>query len=144
MFKNILVATEFNVNYHKLIDYAKEIASKFDAKIWIIHVIAPESDFVGYGMEPLYIPDFKDDKIKEEHRLLKNIVEELQLAGVSSDGLILEGATTERILEECNKLKIDLICMGHRNYGWIHQLLAKHVDIDVIEHSKSPFLPYHW
>lgn len=71
--KNILVAIDFNETVGELLSYAEALAIKFDAKIWVLHVAAPNPDFVGYEPGPQYIRDFKADELREEHRSLQNI-----------------------------------------------------------------------
>ena len=43
--KNILVAVDFKKNTGRLLKNAALIAEKFNSKIWIIHVAAPDPDF---------------------------------------------------------------------------------------------------
>lgn len=45
--KNILVTLELDESSQKIVDYAGDLAKKLDAKLWLVHITAPEPDFVG-------------------------------------------------------------------------------------------------
>jgi len=46
--KNILVTFDFNKNEMLLIDKAFQLAESFNSKLWLMHIAAPDPDFVGY------------------------------------------------------------------------------------------------
>ena len=50
--KNILVTIDFKRNDQLLIDKAFQLAESFDSKLWLIHIAAPDPDFVGYEVGP--------------------------------------------------------------------------------------------
>ena len=64
--KNILVCIDFHEQTKNLINKAAEIAKAFNAKLWLVHVAAPDPDFVGYDVGPQYIRDARADELKEE------------------------------------------------------------------------------
>lgn len=55
--KNILVTIDFNENENLLLDKAYQMAKAFGAKLWLMHIAAPDPDFVGYDVGPQYIRD---------------------------------------------------------------------------------------
>ncbi len=55
--KNILVTIDFNKNEELLIDKAFQLAESFNSKLWLMHIAAPDPDFVGYEVGPQYIRD---------------------------------------------------------------------------------------
>ncbi|MFW5877826.1 MAG: universal stress protein, partial [bacterium] len=81
----------------------------FGSKVWLLHVAAPDPDFVGYGVGPQYIRDFRADELKDHHKSIVHHVEYLKEEGIEADGLVLQGAKIEMILQESKKLSIDLI-----------------------------------
>ena len=56
--KNILVTVDFDKHVELLLDKAFELAQCFKAKVWLMHIAAPEPDFIGFGPGPQYIRDF--------------------------------------------------------------------------------------
>ena len=75
--KNILVAIDFKGNEKLLIDKAYEFAKAFEAKIWLLHIAAPNPDYVGYEAGPQYIRDNRATELKEEHKLLETYANNL-------------------------------------------------------------------
>ncbi len=138
--KNILVAIDFKGDEQLLIDTASKFAKVFHSKIWIIHIAAPNPDFVGYESGPQYIRDNRATQLKKEHKLLQSLSNELKDKGIESDGLLVEGATIEMIIEESEKLHIDLIIVGHSDHNFIYKSLFGNVSKGIIKKSKIPVL----
>lgn len=138
--KNILVPIDFTDNTKLLINKAVEIAEKFDSKIWIIHIAAPEPDFVGYGVGPQYIRHNRAEELKEEHVMVQKIADELKTKGLNAEALLIQGPTVDSILEEAKQLNIDLIVMGANEHGFLHQLWFGDTTADVFKNTKVPLL----
>ena len=50
--KNIILAIDFSESTQRILDNAIEVAKAFSAHLYIIHVAAPNPDFVGYEVRP--------------------------------------------------------------------------------------------
>ena len=138
--KNILVTIDFEEKAILLIEKAAEIAEKFNSKIWLVHIVAPDPDFVGYEAGPQYIRDSLAKELRKEHKIIQHFTQMLKERGIKAEGLLIQGATREMILEESEKLNIDLIIIGHHDHGPLYKIFAGSVAADVIEHSKIPVL----
>ena len=138
--KNILVTLDFEENEKLLIDVATQFAQSFNSKLWLIHITAPDPDFVGYDAGPQYIRDNRAKEIKKEHRRLEDYCKALEKQGIDADGILLQGATTEMIMKKSEKLNIDLIITGHRNRGIFYKALLGSVTSQIIKKSKIPVL----
>lgn len=138
--KNILVAIDFENNETLLIDYASEIANKFGSKIWLIHIAAPEPDFVGYEVGPKYIRDTLAEELREEHKELQEYALALTKKGIEADGLLVQGATVDMIMAESEKLHIDLIISGHHEHSFLYKVFLGSVSAEIVKKSKIPVL----
>lgn len=69
--KNILVTIDFEEKGQVLIEKAAELAEKFNAKLWLVHVAAPDPDFIGYDVGPQYVRDVLAKDLRNEHKLLQ-------------------------------------------------------------------------
>ncbi len=138
--KNILVTIDFNKNEQSLVDKAFQLAEQFDSKIWLIHIAAPDPDFVGYDIGPQYIRDSRASVLREEHKLLQKQADELKKKGVNAEGLLVQGATIEMIMAESKKLNIDLIIAGHHEHNFLYKAFVGSVSGQIIEKSKIPVL----
>ena len=138
--KNILVAIDFDKNIELLIDKAFELGESFDSKIWLMHIAAPNPDFIGYEIGPQYIRDSRAEELRKEHRLLQRYANELQEKGIDAEGLLMQGATIEMIIIESKKLNIDLIIAGHHEHGFLYNAFVGSVSAQIIKKSKIPVL----
>lgn len=138
--KNILVTIDFNTMEQLLVDKAFQLAEKFDSKIWLLHIAAPDPDFVGYEVGPQYIRDFRASELRKEHKLLQGFTDALKKKGVKAEGLLVQGATIEMIMKEAKKLNADLIITGHQEHNFLYQAFVGSVSRDIMKKSKIPVL----
>ena len=138
--KNILVTINFEKNEKLLIDKAFQLAESFNSKLWLIHIAAPDPDFVGYKVGPQYIRDIRATELRKEHRLLQEYSSGLKQKGVDSEALLVQGPTIEMIMEESKKLNIDLIITGHHEHDFFYKAFVGSVSSQIIKKSKIPVL----
>lgn len=138
--KNILATIGFYDNEDLVMDKAFEIAKAFKAKIWLLHVVAPEPEFVGFGVGPQYVRDARATELKKEHRMMNQYAEDLKLKGVQAEGLLIKGSTIEMIMKEAEKLKIDLIVTGHHDHNFVYKAFYGSVASGVINKTKIPVM----
>lgn len=138
--KNILVTIDFDSGEEKLLETALTMANKFSAKVWLLHVTAPDPEFVGYDVGPQYIRDFRAEELRNEHKTLQEFAKRFEQKGIDSEGLLIQGATLEMILNEAQKLKIDLIIVGYEQHNFLYEALIGSVSNKLIKKSKIPVL----
>jgi nucleotide-binding universal stress UspA family protein len=138
--KNILVTIDFDSGEEKLLDTALTMANKFSAKVWLLHVTAPDPEFVGYDVGPQYIRDFRAEELRNEHETLQEFAKRFEQKGIDAEGLLIQGATLEMILNEAQKLKIDLIIVGYEQHNFLYEALIGSVSSKLIKKSKIPVL----
>lgn len=138
--KRILVGIDFHDETKFLVEKAAELARALGGKLWLLHVAAPEPDFVGYEVGPQYIRDFRARELKKEHRLLMDYVDLLRSEEVEAEGLLIQGETIEVVLEESEKLKIDLIIFGHHDHGFLYTAFFGDNSTRILRHSRIPVL----
>ena len=138
--KNLLVPVEFEEKTSLLLNKAIELAQKFGSKVWIVHIAAPDPDYVGYEVGPQYIRDNRADDLRTEHKLIQKYTDEVKQKGIDSEGLLIQGATAEMILKECVNLNIDLLIIGHHKHGFFHKAFGDSVVSSIIDKSHVPVL----
>jgi nucleotide-binding universal stress UspA family protein len=138
--KNILVTIDLNKDDQLLIDKAFQLAEQFDSKIWLLHIAAPDPDYIGYKVGPQYIRDFRASELRKEHRLLQELTNDLTKKGVNAEGLLVQGATIEMIMEEAKKLTVDLIITSHHEHNFIYQAFVGSVSGKIVKRSRIPVL----
>lgn len=138
--KNILVSIDFDDLTAKLIDHALKLAEKKETMIWLLHVAAPDPDFVGYEVGPQYVRDSRADKLKDEMAKLSEQADRIADMGYRSDGILIQGATPEAIVSESEKLNIDLIIVGRQKHNFMYTLWFGSTPDELIKRSKIPVL----
>lgn len=138
--KNILVTIDFDGKEHILIDKALEIAEKFKSKVWILHIAAPNPDFVGYEAGPQHERNFRAEELREEHQKIQDYSKSLIEKGLDSEALLIQGMTVDSIIEKANELHIDLIIAGHNDHDFWYKAIMGSVSNRLIKQSKIPVL----
>ncbi len=138
--KNILVTIDFSLNENILLDKVIELANAFGSKVWLMHIAAPDPDFVGYEVGPQYIRDTRAEELRKEHRLLQEYTSQLKVKGIEAEGLLVQGATLEMIIKESKKLKADLIIAGHHTHGFFYNAFVGSTSSKIIQRSEIPVL----
>lgn len=137
---NILVAVDFNDSIGELLGYAEGIASKFGSKIWVVHVAAPNPDFVGYEPGPQYIRDFKAEELREEHHKIQKICNSFMDESIECEALLIQGSTVETVMEEAKKLKSDLLIVGTHKHSFFYELFSESVSLELLKKAEIPLL----
>lgn len=138
--KNLLAALELKGDAAPVLAAASELAMALGAKLWLLHVAAPEPDFVGYEPGPQYIRDERAEQLKEERAKLHEMVNTLAAKGLHAQPITIMGPTVETILNEAERLAVDLIVMGtHGRRGLAKAFLGSTSD-DVLRANKFPVL----
>jgi nucleotide-binding universal stress UspA family protein len=141
--RNFLINIDFNEEQTNfLINQTLELASREEAKIWLLHVAAPNPDFVGHEVGPQYIRDARASELRQEHRLIQQYTDQLQEKGYAADGLLIPGATVDTIVEEAEKLKIDLIIIGHHDHNLLYRAFFGSTSLQLMRKTRVPILVF--
>jgi nucleotide-binding universal stress UspA family protein len=138
--KNILVAVDMENGDQLLLDHAAKLAEKFDAKVWIVHVVAPDPDFVGFDAGPVYIRKTLADDLRKEHKTLQMYAESLSTKEINAEGLLVQGPTVQTIFDEADKLGTDILIIGSHKHNFIKRVFGDDVSRQIIGQSQIPML----
>jgi nucleotide-binding universal stress UspA family protein len=136
--KNILLPVDFASTEVRVNAVALELARSLGAKLWFLHVAAPDPDFVGFSTGPQYIRDHRADVLRQEHADLQQMAEKARAAGADAEALLIQGPTTESILEQAKRIQADLIVMGSHGRGALYKAFVGSVSEQVLEQSPIP------
>lgn len=138
--QNIMIALDYGEGQSEILTAGLKLASKFSSSVFLVHVAAPEPDFVGYEVGPQYIRDEVAKELRKEHRWLQKYKEQFQAMDVSTEALLIQGSTSEVLLEEIRKLNIDLLILGNRKHGFLHNLFLGSTKDKIIDENEVPIL----
>jgi nucleotide-binding universal stress UspA family protein len=138
--KNILVALDFASPNKKILDQAERLARAFHAKLCLVHVVAPDPDFVGYEAGPQEVRDQVAHERRQEHRELQQIGEQLGERGISTATRLVQGPTVETLLSIATEVKADMIVIGGHRHGWLYKLVLGSTTEALIDRAARPVL----
>jgi nucleotide-binding universal stress UspA family protein len=113
-------------------------------RLHLVHVAAGEPALAGYDKDPMgaHTRDERADELRTEHESLQTLATSLEsdpaYEGLHVVPLVVMGATTEKILEEAERIDAGLIVVGSHGHGKLHHLLLGSVSHGIVEHSPRP------
>ncbi len=116
------------------------MAERFGARLWLLHVAAPEPAFVGYEPGPQSVRDQRATELRDEHATLQRRAAELRERGLDAAALLIQGHPVEKILEEANRLGVGMIVMGSHGRSAIARLVLGSVSEGVLRRATCPVL----
>ena len=135
----ILVAVDFSPVTRFLLDAAVRVA-EVGTKVYLIHVAAPEPDFVGYSVGPQYIRDDRATELREEHKILSGYKDELIHKGLDVEALLVGGSTVDVLLGEIEKLNAELLIIGRKGHSKLFEVVIGSVCNDIMHKLPIPAL----
>jgi len=138
--KNILVPIDFSNVGARSTELAATLAAPLGAKVWLIHVAAPDPDFVGFKVGPSYIREHLAEVLKQEHSDLQQLAAGLRERGVDAEGLMVQGPTAETLFEMIDKLEADMVVMGSHGRGALYKAFVGSVSQQILAESRVPVL----
>jgi nucleotide-binding universal stress UspA family protein len=138
--KNILVPIDFSAVQNNMVSIAGDLAKAQGAKLWLVHVAAPDPDFVGFKVGPEYVREQRADILRQEHQDIQAIAAHLKDAGISAEALLVQGPTTDTLLEVAQKVSADLIVIGSHGRSAIFRAFVGSVSEQILKESKVPVM----
>lgn len=136
--KTILAAIDFSVVTEGVVEQAALMARAFGSALYLLHVEAPEPSFVGYEPGPQHERDHVARTIKENRHAIHELRDSLKEQGLDAHGLVIQGPTVEKILEEARRLDASLIVVGSHGHGALRNLILGSVSKGVVRDAPCP------
>jgi nucleotide-binding universal stress UspA family protein len=136
MITKILVPTDGSDHAKKAVEFACDLASKYKATIYLVHVIPPLVPIPEVGAEILGEWELthqryaKEIIVQAENDVKKKNIESYQ-------STILKGSPAQEIVEFAKKNKVDMIIMGSHGHGKAGILLLGSVSNKVCNLAES-------
>ncbi|MDD5712551.1 MAG: universal stress protein [Smithellaceae bacterium] len=140
--KNILVPTDFSEYSDRALAQAADIAGKFKAKIYLLHVIDDlQQCAVDYCISEEVMEQVRQkSEITSREKLQKEVDKISAAKGIEVVFDVKVGRPYDVILEEQKSNKIDLIVIGsHGRTGLIKHLIGS-VAEKIVRHAGCPVL----
>jgi len=138
--KQILAAVDFSPISKAVVEQAARLAEAFSAELTLLHVAAPDPDFVGFEAGPQTVRDHRAHELRDEHRNIQTIAEDLRNRSISVRALLIEGPSVEKILAEATRIGADVIVIGSHGHGALFRVLLGSVSEGVVRAARCPVL----
>ncbi len=144
---DILIAIDLSENPRKLLDTTINLLRDSLGTVWLLHVAEPDPDFVGYEADPAVMRKQVAEEFHREHRQLHGMAEELRARSLNAKALLIQGETVMTIIQQAEKLNVDLIVVGSHEHGALYHFLLGDISQGVLNKSRRPVLvmpiPFH-
>jgi nucleotide-binding universal stress UspA family protein len=138
--KIILAPVDFSDVTDAVVQAAGEIAKAFQASLYLLHIAPPDPYFVGYEPGPQTVRDTIAQQIHKEQHQLQELESQVKGKGYDVHALLVQGATTEKILQEAKRLEADMIVVGSHGHGALQKLLVGSVAEGILRKAPCPVL----
>lgn len=136
----LLVALDLSDCTETIMKQVEEISKPLSARVWIIHNAEPEKDTLEFKTDPIAARESLAKKFHQEHHQIQEIAENLRSEGVNATAFLVRGSTVETIVEEAEKLDVNMIVVGSHGHGSVYQLILGSVSEGVIHKAQRPVL----
>ncbi len=119
---------------------ATTLASRLGARLTLLHVGAPEPDFVGYDVGPDTVRDAVANSLRREHRELESWRQRASSDGVETHALMVQGPTVDKLLTQAERLGADYLVLGSHGHSALFDLIAGGVTQGVLKQATVPVL----
>lgn len=142
--QHILVPFDFSNESNAALRAAAEIASKLDAKVYLLNVFeAPEdtNDVYSFSEEALLNYQKIINEVKEQHEdKLKETIEKSTFLKSAIEPIAKRGFVHKEIIDTVEELNIDLVVMGSKGSSTLEEYLIGTNVEKIIHHVQCPVL----
>jgi nucleotide-binding universal stress UspA family protein len=132
-FKNILLATDFSDASERAFNYATAIARLHGSKIYIVHVVPPETIS--------FIPEFPRDRLRHEaKREMETLADRNELQQIAHETLLRAGSVWNVLSAVICEQNIDLVVLGTHGRGGLKKLVLGSVAEEVVRRAGCPVI----
>ena len=138
--KLIIAALDLSAVSDSVANHAAAIAQAFSAHLVLLHIAAPNPDFVGFEVGPKSVRDARAHELRDEHRAFQEQAAELCSQGIDAEACLVQGPTVDTILDRADRRKADLLVLGSHGHGVVHRALLGSISEGVLHRATIPVL----
>lgn len=137
-----LVAVGFTERPKDLLEKGVEVARKYNARLYTIHVVAEMPKLTFYYDAYRLWEDFRDSAVAEAMDILKKYIAKMSEDYSDIEPVIEVGDPGVKIIEKSEEIDADLIILGHHVRGSLTHMLHQNCCEWIVRHSKKPVLVF--
>jgi nucleotide-binding universal stress UspA family protein len=109
-----------------------------DGQLVMLHVCAPEPEFVGYGIGPQSVRDAVAGELRAEHRQLQALATPLASRGLAVTPLTIQGTVVECIVEHATRLDAAFVVVASKGRSAVAEWFAGSVVHELLRRVAVP------
>jgi nucleotide-binding universal stress UspA family protein len=130
--KILIAIDDFSEKSKSLVEKTTSLFLNALDSVWLLHVTEPDPEFVGYEVDPPIMRDQVAMHFHREHVQLQEMAGALRNKGVDATALLIQGENGKVIVQEAEKLMVDMIVVGSSEHGALHHFLLGDDTIKVV------------
>lgn len=139
----IIVALKFIEEPDDLLNSALKVANKYNAKIYLLHVLQDMPHLSFYSDSYKYWVEFRDAAVRDTIRQMTKYIETLSCEFEEVESLVVVGEPVEAILNEADRIDADLIIVGNHALTGFKHLMHHNIGEKIVRLSKRPVLSFY-
>lgn len=137
--KNILCPVDFSEFSEKAFDYACSLAKRYEARLYVQHIIPPLTDY--YGQVPAgWCQQYHKESREKSEDELRKLIGRAAFNGFRPQFVVEVGSPAQSILQFSERESIDLIVMGTHGFKGMDRLVMGSVTEKVLRKAHCPVL----
>lgn len=122
-----------------LIEKTIELATAFASEVWVLHVV-PKSRQSPYNIDEEILRREVAHELHNEHEFYQQLANCMRDRNIEASSLMVEGSTINTILDESDRLDIDLIILGCHRQSELFGALTKDTEKGLLSKCSRPVM----
>ncbi len=140
--KNILMTIEdceTTTIASPIVEKTLELASAFSSKVWILHIVPPSRQSP-YNVDSKILRREVATELHHEHDFLQHLANCMRDKNIDVTALLVQGSIIRTILQESERLVIDLVVLGCHKHGLLYSALMDDTDEGLLATCSRPIM----
>lgn len=136
----VLACVDFSDATDRVVAQGGVLAAALGGTLHLLHVAAGEPVLAGYDKDDLssFTRDDRADQLIDEREHLRRLSEPLEAQGLTVTPLLTMGPTSQKILDEADRLGAAFVVLGSHGHRGLHHLLVGDVAEAVLHKASMP------
>jgi len=122
-----------------VVEKTLELASAFSSKVWILHIVPPSRQSP-YNVDNKIFRHEVATELRHEHDFLQHLAKCMQDVNIDVTALLVQGSIISTILQESERLDIDLAVLGCHKQGLLYSALMDDTDEGLLAKCSRPIM----
>jgi universal stress protein A len=141
LLNSVLVATDFGDTSKSALEYGRNLARAFGAKLHVLHVAARIVPMSAAEFDPTNLADVQADIVEDANRQLNRLLTDNERTLLQTKTMVLASTSpATAIVGYAKEAHVDIVVVGTHGRGGISHLLMGSVAEHVVRNAPCPVL----